>query len=124
MTKSQNVALERRMSHDVECEIEGEIIQLPCIDVRRFRIRHGMATERTQGRKSQKGEDPDKAQGTIEQIALIEPITWNKSWRRAYGHDFPGDPQAVSCEANLQKSGCFYNIVWKLGTQIWSKSFG
>jgi len=39
-TKSKGVTLERRTSHDVEYQIEGEIIQFPCVDVRRFRVRH------------------------------------------------------------------------------------
>ena len=99
-TKSKGVTLERRTSHDVEYQIEGEIIQFPCVDVRRFRIRHKIAAIDPSAEET-KEEDLDRPQGTIELIALIEPIAWNKAWRKTYGYEFPGDPRAVSCEANF-----------------------
>ena len=79
--KSENIVLARRTSQDVECEVNGELIQMPCVDVQRFRRQSGLVTDEGQEAKRIRSKDPDKAQGTIEQIANIEPCHWNKYWK-------------------------------------------
>ena len=46
--KSKNIVLGRRTSHDVEWEVNGQLIQLPCIDVQRFRSQQGLVSEESQ----------------------------------------------------------------------------
>ena len=72
-TKSKGVALERRASHDVEYQINGEIIQFPCIDVCRFCARYEIAVK-DQNAIGPRNEDLDRPRGTIDQISSIEPL--------------------------------------------------
>ena len=101
--------------------VEGEIIQMPCLDVQRFRKENRL-------KEGPASDEEDHAQGTIEQIANIEPGSWNKRWKNAYAHDFPGDGSSVTHKDNLDKFKLFLQNrlgAWQtsveqiFGTQTW-----
>ena len=96
----ESSVLTRRASHDVELNLHGEIIQMPCLDVQRFQ-------KENQLKESPMTSGTDRAQGTIEQIADIQPRSWNKRWRNAYAHEFPSDGSSVSNKDNFDKLQLF-----------------
>ena len=104
--KLKGISPERRTSHDVEFQINGESIQFPRIDVRRFCTRFKIATSGRIGTRSRE-DDPDRPQGTVERISSIEPLIWNKHHRKVYGYEFTEDPRAVTCDANFAKIEMF-----------------
>jgi hypothetical protein len=69
---------------------------MPCYDVQRFR-------EENQIAEAQASDGLDRAKGTIEQIADIQPCTWNKYWRKTYEYEFSKDRSDTSVEDNFKK---------------------
>jgi hypothetical protein len=93
-------ALVRRGTRDIDLNVHGEIIQMPCLDVQRFQREHQLE-------ESFVLENEDGAQGTIEQIANIQPHSWNKRWKSSYAQDFPGDVSSITDEDNFVKFKLF-----------------
>jgi hypothetical protein len=122
--KSENIVLARRTSQDAACDVSSELIQMPCLDVQRLRRQLGLVTDEGQEAKRIKSKDPDGAQGTIEQIANIEPCHWNKYWKTPTGMNSRGVYKVHRLGTILANSNCSCNIVWVLGNQVWNKSSG
>jgi hypothetical protein len=68
--KKENIVLIRRTAQDLEWNVNGELIQMPCLDVQRFQRDNQMTV-------GPANDGRDKAKGTIEQIANIVPCNWN-----------------------------------------------
>ena len=115
--KVKNIVLTRRAAQDVEWNVNGELIQMPCLDVQRFQ-------RENQIMEGLENDGSDRAQGTIEQIASIEPRSWNKYWRSAYGYEFPSDRPNVSTRNNFDKFQAFLQNRLDNGNQAWDKSSG
>ena len=68
--KQENIALSRRTAQDVELDVDGEIIRMPCYDVPALQRRFQKETPEAE---SPAGSGLNRAKETVEQIASIAP---------------------------------------------------
>jgi hypothetical protein len=114
--KTENIVLTRRTAQDIEWNVNGEFIQMPCLDVQRFQRDNRM----TEGPANN---GHDRARGTIEQIANIEPCSWKKYWRNVYTHSRKIG-QIPQPRTTSRSSAVSCKIVLVRGNQAWGKSSG
>jgi hypothetical protein len=79
--EAKTIMPERRPAHDVDITVDSEAIQFPCIDVSRF-CKHFGLTNKEEIAVGLQEDDPDWPQGTVEKIASIQPLFWNKYHQR------------------------------------------